>query len=343
MSSSLWRTFTGADLPNTLDVPWLWEKLIPQNLVSFIGGSAGTGKSLLVWALALSVAVGRPFLEAEVEHGTVHYYDFDSEPGAQGHVMHKVRRGLRIPPRDVAKRLFYHAPGAEGVPLLDDARLASVADEVRAAGPALVVIDAWTSAFWNVRSNDTEQVAAKMAELRALAKLGTAVLVIDHAPKPIANAPNAVDRGLIGSTMKLAGSRAGYLLARVPPREVDGRDVGALHTLKNNLGPIHDPLGVERTWHEDAVTFEVTDLPEAESGATGRMRAEAAVREMLDPDDLVEKADLHRAVIERANVQTRTVEAAVARLIANGEVTAEKLQRDGRRKGYRLAAAEDPS
>lgn len=338
---ALWTSYSSGEMPSLSEIAWTWQRRIPTGHVSFVGGSGGIGKSVLVWGLALSVAAGRPFLDAEVDQGTVAYYDFDSEPAAQGHMMNKVRRGLRLAPGDIEGKLVYRVPGTTGAPVLDDARLKTIADEARHGGVALAVIDAWTSSFWNVRSNSTEEVAAKMAELRAVAACGTTVLLIDHAPKPIANGPSALERGLIGSTMKLAGSRAAYLLARVAPKDVDGRDVFAIHCLKNNLGPIAEPLGVERAWTEDAVTFSVTDLPDTESGAHGRLRAQAAIREALDGGDLTGRRDLITIVAQRANVQTRTIEAALARLISDQEVESVPLPSDRRSRAYRLAGVTD--
>lgn len=335
---NLWNSYTAATMPSHSEVSWTWRGRLPSGQVAFLGGPPGIGKSLTVWGLALSTSVGRPFLDTETTRGAVFYYDFDSEPGAQGLIMHKVRRGLQVEAADLGNELIYRTPAA-GLPVLDAPRLASIADEVRKVGPVLVIIDAWTSALWTVRSNDTEQVAEMMALLKVLAGCGATVLIIDHAPKPVLKGASAVERGIIGSTMKVAGARAAYLLGRVPSKDVGGRIVTAMHTLKNNLGPLHDPLGIEYKWRPDAVTITVTDLPEAETAAPARMRAMAALREIVPATDLITRSDVLRLVGQRAGVQTRTIEDALGRLIANDEVEAVPLSEDRRARGYRLTAA----
>jgi hypothetical protein len=244
--------------------------------------------------------------------------------------------------------IHYRSPDPPGQPMSAE-RLEQVKQEIRDIQPALVVIDAWTSALYSVRSNDTEAVAGAMAALRALTAPyddgpGPCVLIIDHAPKPMQKGPTAVERGIIGSTMKLATARAGYLLTRVPPRDVDGRDVLALHTLKSNLGPIHEPLGVERTWNQDAVLQNVADLPEAETAAPGIRRSMAALREALDPVQWAPRKALLSAVIKRANVQERTVRNALARLIGEGVVEDMADPDDSRRRLYKLVSViQDPN
>ena len=339
----LWRTFTPGTMPKGAGVRWVWDERLPRGQISFLGGSAGVGKSVLVWGLAFSVAAGRPFLDAETDQGRVLYLDFDSEPEAQGELMHRVRRGLGIAPNAVEDAITYRVPHTIGrsmsTDMLDDLR-----EEIQRGDYALVIVDAWTSAFYTVRSNDTEQVAAMMGALRSLTVPtdhgpGPNVLIVDHAPKPIQNGPSMLERGIIGSTMKLAGARSAFLLARVPPKDVQGRDVMALHALKNNLARVHDPVGVQRDWNNEAgsVVQSVTDLPEAETGAPGMRRAQQVIRESLDPEDWVARKQLVLNIVQRANVQERTALSALARMVQDGIVVLQTDEQDRRRKLYRLA------
>lgn len=337
---ALWRVYDAETMPEPSEIRWAWDQRLPRGQLAFIGGTGGVGKSVMAWGLAFSVATGRPFLDAETERGPVFYVDFDSEPEAQGFVMNKVRRGLRLSKRDTAKVVTYIAPNAVGQPLTPQ-RLESLQKRITAERPALVIIDAFTSALWTVRSNDTEAVAGAMAALRSLTtgwdgEPGPCVVFLDHSPKPVQNGPSAVERGLIGSTMKLASARAGYLLTRVPPRDVDGRDVLALHTLKSNLGPIHEPIGVERTWAHDAVQMSVCDLPEGDTAQPAIRRAMTAAREALDAS-WVPRNRLVEAVVRRANAQQRTVTSALSRLVDEGLVETMPDPEDTRRRLYRLA------
>lgn len=340
---TLWRDYRLHEMPEPVDARWTWDQRLPRGQLSFIGGGAGVGKSVLVWALAFSVLTGKPFLDAETEQGPVIYVDFDSDPSTQSLMLHKVRRGMGIRQAQVGDQLLYRVPESIGQSMSRD-MLASLRADVERLQPALVIVDAWTSAFYTVRSNDTEQVAAMMGALRPLAAAtadgpGPNILIVDHAPKPVQNGPSILERGLIGSTMKLAGSRSAYLLARVPPRDVEGRDVMALHTLKNNLGRLHEPIGVQRVWDVDSVTQTVADLPDEETTAPGIRKAEQAILECLDPQDFVARKDLLLNIVQRANVQQRTALTALARMQQAGAVVMQVDERDRRRKLYRLTTA----
>ena len=221
--------------------------------------------------------------------------------------------------KDVAQLIHYAAPTDEGSPFLTRERLEALGEMVAEHNPVLVVVDAWTSAFPYIRSNDAGEVAQIMAVLRELAKSGPAVLILDHTPKPVANGPSSLERGLLGSTLKMAGSRAVHLLSRVQPREVDGKDVQRLDTVKNNLAPIGEPLGIERIWGDDgAVTFAVTDLPEGESRTPALERAARCIRDGLTRE--MSRKDLLKQIIYEANVSERTAASALARLITAGEI-----------------------
>lgn len=331
---SLWDVSPVNALPKNAEVDWVHHERIPKGAVSMMGGMGGVGKSVFTAALEMAVASGKPFLEAEVSQGPVLHIDHDTDSRLQGPWYARVAKGMNAPDSALSQ-IHYIAPTDEGTPYLSHERLEALAELVQAYQPVLVVIDAWTSAFPYIRSNDAGEVAQVMAALRAIAKTGPAVLVLDHTPKPAPHGPSALERGLLGSTLKMAGARAVHLLSRVPPRDVDGHDVQRLDTAKNNLAPIGDPLGIERVWGDDgAVTFQVTDLPASESRTPSLERAARSIRDILDIER--PRKELLKRVVLEANVSERTAASALARLIAAGEIE-KTLQ--GREVVYRTVAA----
>jgi hypothetical protein len=311
---------TANTLPRCVEVSWLWGERIASGTLAMLGGAGGVGKSILVAGLEVAVAAGLPFLDAEVLKGDVIHLDFDTGESLQGPWYRRAAAGLGLSD-SALKRIRYAVPAGDGPPYLTVERLEELGREIKAAGPVLVVVDAYASAFPYIRSNDMGQVAQVMAALRALAQLGPAVLVLDHTPKPVANGPSALERGLIGSTIKQAGARAVHLLQRVPPGEVGGRDIQALHTIKNNLAPLGEPWGVERTWHPGgAVTFTICDLPEAENRAPALNKALRVIRELISASPIARKVLLSE-VLHRANVGERTIKAALAKLVSLRELT----------------------
>lgn len=318
MSGGLWDVSRVSDLPPATEITWAWRNYLPLGAVSMLGGPGGVGKSVKVAALEVAVASGKPFLEAEVQQGSVLHLDFDTDARLQGPWYARTAKGMNAS-KDVAELIHYAAPSEEGSPFLTRERLEALGELVTTHKPVLIVIDAWTSAFPYIRSNDAGEVAQVMAVLRELAKTGPAVLILDHTPKPVANGPSSLERGLLGSTLKMAGSRAVHLLSRVQPRDVDGRDVQRLDTVKNNLAPIGEPLGIERIWGDDgAVTFAVTDLPESESRTPALERAARCIRDVLEHE--TPRKELLKLIISEANVSERTAASALARLITAGEI-----------------------
>lgn len=331
---SLWNVNRVTDLPEQVEIAWAWRNYLPLGTVSMLGGPGGVGKSVLVAALEIAIASGRPFLESEVQQGAVLHLDFDTDARLQGPWYARTAKGMNAP-EGVARLIHYAAPTDEGSPFLTRDRLEALGELVTEHRPVLVVIDAWTSAFPYIRGNDAGEVAQVMAVLRELAKSGPAVLILDHTPKPQANGPSSLERGLLGSTLKMAGSRAVHLLSRVQPRDVDGKDVQRLDTVKNNLAAIGEPLGIERVWSDDgAVGFHVTDLPESESRAPALERAARYIRDALEQE--TPRKELLKSVIRGANVSERTAASALARLITAGQI--EKTVQ-GREVVYRPLAA----
>lgn len=325
------------ELPRKSEVRWLWHERIAAGTLAMLGGAGGVGKSILIAGLEVAIAAGEPFLDAEVLQGDVLHLDFDTDASLQGPWYRRAAAGLHIG-SDMLRRIRYATPAGNGLPYLTPDRLQELHAEVSAAGPVAVIIDAWTSSFPHIRSNDAGDVAQVMAALREIARTGAAVLVLDHTPKPVAGAPAATERGLIGSTIKQAGARAVHLLQRVAPADVGGRDVQALHTLKNNLAPISEPVGIERTWGGDgAVMFAVTDLPEGERRAPAMSRAVRIIRETIQPHATISRKELVAEVVSRGNVSERTAAAALNRLVSLKEL--EKAALEGREVAYRVRGA----
>lgn len=313
-------------------VRWLWEGRAPLGCVTMIGGPGGVGKSALLAGLEVAVASGLPFLGAPVAQGDVIHTDFDTDLRLQHPWYGRAAAGMNAP-RRALDRIHYARPVA-GQTMLTFEHLEQLRAQVRLLGAALVVIDAFTSAFAWIRGNNAEEVAQVMAGLRAVAEDGPAVVVLDHTPKPSAKDPEG--RGLIGSTIKSAGARVVHLLSRVPPRDVEGLDVLRLDTHKNNLAPIAEAVGVQRLWEGDAVRFEPFDLADDER-ASSLSRAKRAILEHLDahPGLVVSRKDLLAAVVARANVSERTFKRAAGLVASTREVAVIEVGGQGNPLAYK--------
>jgi hypothetical protein len=240
----MFRVHTADTLPTTHEVAWLWEGLVAQGTLALLGGPGGVGKSTLVAALEVAVAAGLPFLDREVAQGDVLHLDYDTDPRLQGPWYARVAAGLGVN-GEALRRIRYLEPENPSRGLGEEGLKALL--EMARQGPALLVLDSWSALFPFVDPRRSDHVAEVMAYLKEIAKAGPAVVLLDHTPKPVQGL-TALERGIAGSFYKLAGARSAYLLTRVPPRLTGGRDVLKLDTLKNNLAPLEDPLGIERIW-----------------------------------------------------------------------------------------------
>lgn len=331
MSGFTWKTAT--DLPTASEVSWLWEGYIAQGTVSILGGPAGAGKSTFTAALEVAIAAGKPFLGADTLRGEVWHLDYDTDARLQGPWYAKCAAGLGVE-AEALKRIRYLEP-SEPSQGLDLNRLDELEQSVLVQPPALLVIDAWTSAFFYADSKKAEHVAEVMGRLRQIAAHGPAVLILDHTPKPVQGL-TALERGVAGSFYKLGGARSAYLLQRVAPKLTGGQDVLRLDCLKNNLGPMGEPVGIARHFEGDSLRFELTDLPEEESARSPVLtRALRAVREVLSEGPLL-REELIRKVAERANASERTIAEALRKLRATGEIEARESSGKGSPTLYTL-------
>jgi hypothetical protein len=327
----MFRVHTADTLPTAHEVAWLWEGLVAQGTLALLGGPGGVGKSTLVAALEVAVAAGLPFLEREVAQGEVLHLDYDTDPRLQGPWYARVAAGLGVN-GEALRRIRYLEPenptrglGEEGLKVLL---------EMARQGPGLLVLDSWSALFPFVDPRRSDHVAEVMAYLKEIAKTGPAIILLDHTPKPLQGL-TALERGIAGSFYKLAGARSAYLLTRVAPKLTGGRDVLKLDTLKNNLAPIEDPLGIERIWTGEGLSFALTDLPEEEARPSKGELAKRAVLEVLE-EGAKPRKEVIRLVAERVNAGERTTEEALRALIQAGAVERLTLGGQGGAVAYRL-------
>ena len=173
------------------------------------------------------------------------------------------------------------------------------------------------------------------------------MVIIDHLPKPVSG-EKAGARGIIGSVAKSAQARAVHILSRVPPKEVQGRNVLRWDTTKMSYSARPEPIGVELKFDDGAVSIEVVDLPEGQ----GETRTERAIRAMQDyletnRGSIVPHQTLMDIAVEEANLRRRASLDAIGLLKERygDELVTTFLPGRGKPQGYRLKLEpdEDPS
>jgi hypothetical protein len=317
------------------EVAWGVEGLFPRGYVSLVFAHQGQGKTRLVSFLAVQAA--RPegrglFAKRRVAHGRVVILDAD-DPGGLGYSLW-VNRFLRAYPD--ADRGLIDLRAVEGGLTPED--LTALEAEFKEDPPAFVILDAFSSAFLGVDVIKPHQVHAPMRALTALAQaLGTTLILLDHVGKLLPG-QSVAQKGALGSVVKLASPRAAFALERVPPKEVEGRDVVKLTCVKQSYAPLPPPIGLELAWleEEEGCYFKPFPLPE---GETLEERAEAAILRLLEEagEEGLPRKELLAGVVARANVSERTALAALGNLRKRGAVEAIELGGKSNPKAYRLS------
>lgn len=329
-------------------IEFLVPGLIPSGYITFLGAREGVGKTTLVTALAWQMT--RPdgrghFLGQPVAAGPVLYLNTDAADGESRPVRYWLEQHRQtFPDGDMSGVKVLESTGAGLTP--DD--LGELLNMAREMGARLVIIDSFMGTFPTLDGNKLDQAMRPMLALRDFAaQTGAAVIVTDHLPKRGAGEKEG-DRGIMGSTGKSAQARAVHLLTRVPPRDVEGREVLRWEVRKNSFAKSGYALGVEVERMEDkegrpaGVHLNPCDLPAEEEGRDTRGdRARAAVIAALTAKtgQTVPHAELIAAAIAGGNVKERSAQQAVREALGalGGQVQEVRLGGRGAPRAYRYA------
>lgn len=326
-------------------IEFLVPGLIPLGYITFVGAREGVGKTTLLTHLAFQMT--RPdgqgeFLGEAVPRGPVIYLNTDAADGEARSVRHWLEQHRRMfPDGDMSGVTVLENTGT-GLSHEELGDLLNMAREMKAR---CVIVDSFMSTFVGLDANRLEQAMQPMLALRNFAaQTGAAVIVLDHLPKKAPNEKGG-DRGIMGSTGKTAQARAVHLLTRVPPRDVDGREVLRWEVRKNSFARSGYALGIEVDRVEDeygdalGVRLVPCDLPDEDEGRDTRSdRAKAAVILALTSraGEVIPHAELLAAAIQSGNVRERSARQAIKEALGTlgAQVEIKTLPGRGQPKAY---------
>lgn len=301
-------------------IEFLVPGLIPAGYITFLGAREGVGKTTVATSLAWQMT--RPegcgeFLGRTIPSGPVIYLNTDAADGESRPVRYWLEQHRQTyPDGDMGKIKVLESTGAGLTP----EELGELLGLARAWGARLVIMDSFMGTFPTLDGNKLDQAMRPMLALRDFAaQTGAAVIVTDHLPKKAANEKEG-ERGIMGSTGKSAQARAIHLLTRMPPRDVEGREVLRWEVRKNSFAKSGHALGIEVDRLEDeegrpaGIHLTPCDLPEEPDGRDTRSdRAKAAVIAALtaQPGISVSHKELLDAAIKGGNLQERSAQQAV--------------------------------
>lgn len=329
------RVRLGQTLP---PLRWAVGGLILQGYINTLASLPGEGKTALLTGLAWQASRSNGmFLGRSVSHDTTLYVDFDA-PGDGRTVRYWLGKHKKAFADGDLSKIVVLEPDADTYGLAEG-ELQELTDIAKESEAKLILIDSFSSAFPSVDPIKLVQVQGPLWYLRRLAtETGAAVVIVDHLPKPISG-EKAGARGIIGSVAKSAQARAVHILSRVPPKEVQGRNVLRWDTTKMSYSARPEPFGVELRFGEGAVFINQVDLPEGH----GETRTERAVRVIQDYLEthrgrVVTHQELLDVAIQEADLRKRASAEAI-RIVKERygkELVTAYLPGRGKPQGYRL-------
>ena len=303
---------------NKLELPivppkasWAVTNIFPVGHTSMLYAPAGVGKTRIVSYLAAQMTRPYPnglFLGHEVRGGRVVILDAD-DPTGYGYAVWLNR--FLAAHADTRRELIDLRSITGGLTPEDVAKLQ---DELKGKPPRLIVIDTFASAFVGLDILRAHHVQLALVGLAQLAKdLNCAVLILDHVCK-LQPGQTVASKGPYGAA-KTFSPRAVFALSRVPPKEVEGRDILKLECTKMSYAPEPPPKGVEITLEQNdtVARAKLADLP-------GKTMLEDAVKAIEDKlksaqGEHVPRKLLLNAAVEKVNITQRYAEKALDKLI----------------------------
>lgn len=323
-------------------ITWLLDGLLLHGYLNFLASLPGQGKTALLTGLAwqMSRPGGGDFLGRTVAPGHSIYLDYDA-PGDGRSIRFWLEKHKAAHPDGDASQINLLEPDADtfGLNEADLGRLVDIVKETRAA---MVIVDSFMAAF---PATDPVKLTAVQGPLWVLRKLaaetGAAVVLVDHLPKPM-NGEVAGARGVMGSVAKPAQSRAVHVLTRVPPGEVEGRNVLRWDVQKMSYAKLPEPFGVELRFSGDAVYIENAALPQT---TTRTQKAVHAMQSHLEEQrgQVVERKTLLDIAIKTGNLRERAGKTALSGVLAvmGDALETVSLPGKGGPVGYRLKPEDD--
>lgn len=274
-------SFAGLAIPSRR---WHVEDLIPAGTVTLLGGDGGAGKSLLALQLAVSTAIGLPWIGFNAEYGPALYLTAEDDIDEVHRRLVDISRAMCLSLAQLASLSVCSLAGEDALLATADRQSGvlkatklyeAVKARIEDLTPVLVVLDTLADLFGG-EENDRAQARQFISLLRRLAlQCGTTVVLLAH---PSLSGMQS-GSGMSGSTAWNNSVRSRLYLDRP---KIEGRvadpDGRILETKKANYGRIGDQIRLR--WR-DGVFVREEDSSQTPSGEPAGKRSERVFLDML--------------------------------------------------------------
>lgn len=178
-------------------IPWQVDGYIAAGEAVTIAGEWGSGKSLLAMDLAVSLALGVPWMGAVAVSGGPYRVLYCDEENGQRLARHRIRqllRGREVPPDATADIPLFYAV-RNGMKLADPAWQAWLRGKIESMQATHVLLDSLIRFHRNDENSSSDNSAFFLDCIRPLMdEYGVTVVAIDHMGKPSREKPDAGQR-----------------------------------------------------------------------------------------------------------------------------------------------------
>lgn len=244
------------------DMSYVVQDIIPEGYTTFLYGNGGTGKSLLAVAIAVCVAVGKPFLGFSTKQCGVLYVDWELHQDRQSERFRGIVSGLCL--EELPRNVFHVCPDRAL-----NLRLRELQCFIEKNNIGLIIADSFAMGC----SGNPESSEVAIEFLKSLQNLKRTVLIIDHQSK-IQHGEDPKNKTIYGSTFKHATARS--ILHAVAESQKDDKLVLSLTQRKSSFTALVNPLkitvSIEKAWRN--VRIEATEATPDSQTATQPNTAE---------------------------------------------------------------------
>ncbi len=232
------------DLP---PIEFLWPGWIPRSMITLLGASPGSGKSMLALDLAWRIISGKNFPDGSPvpEPGApVIYVEAENVP----QILNERAENYQID----RKKLYLMMPDdGDWIDFGSDKYRSRLIELAASVQPELIIIDSLSSVHSKGQNNveDVRELLSYLSQLAGAFRAG--MLLVHHIRKPGSGQQSMMNfdldmSDLSGSGHIVAMSRVvmGLHVVQTGP-EFDPNGPRELKMLKTNLGPYEQPLGFE--------------------------------------------------------------------------------------------------
>ena len=186
------------------EIDWLVDGLIQRGANGFICAPPKVGKSWLAVDLALSLALGLPWVEFDVRRlAKVALITREDNPGLTRWRMDRLLAGKNCTVPDLEGRLYVNSREQSPVFRLDESELfAPMISELKAVRPEFVILDVF-NVLHGADENDNTEMRRVLEELNRLQReVGCSIGVVHHF--------NKTAEGSLTQRLRGAGAIAGW-------------------------------------------------------------------------------------------------------------------------------------